>query len=232
MKNHKHLGLTLDTKLSFVHHINEKTAIAKKGIGVIKYLSKFVSVKTLDQIYKAFVRPHLDYCDVVYHIPPNINLFDSTISLTCSMEKVERVQYQAALAVTGCWQGTNRNKLYEELGWESLSDRRWVRRMILFYKMLRYNYPVYLYEHIPRQRVPIYGCRSPHVFHEIKCRTSKYMNSFFPHCVKSWNTIDDRIRNSDTLNIFKHRLYSLVCPIKKATYSIHNPVTNTCICRG
>ena len=39
------------------------------------------------------------------------------------MEHIERVQYQAALAITGCWQGSNRNKLYEELGWESLSDQ-------------------------------------------------------------------------------------------------------------
>ena len=39
------------------------------------------------------------------------------------MEKIERVQYQAALAVTGTWQGSNCSKLNEELGWETLSDR-------------------------------------------------------------------------------------------------------------
>ena len=108
---HKHLGLTFDSKLTFTYHINEKIAIAKKGIGIIKYLSSFTPIKTLDQIYKMFVRPHLDYCDVIYHIPPTINPFDSTTSLTSSMECIEKIQYQAALAVTGCWQGTNRNKL-------------------------------------------------------------------------------------------------------------------------
>ena len=46
------------------------------------------------------------------------------------METVERTQYQAALAVTGAWQGSNRSKLYEELGWEFLSDRRWCRRIL------------------------------------------------------------------------------------------------------
>ena len=39
------------------------------------------------------------------------------------MEKLERVQYQAALVVTGEWQGSNCSKLNEELGWETLSDR-------------------------------------------------------------------------------------------------------------
>ena len=48
----------------------------------------------------ALVRPHLDYCDIIYHIPlkinpPQLSTFDSL------MEKLERVQYQAALAVTG-----------------------------------------------------------------------------------------------------------------------------------
>jgi len=65
----KHLGLILDSKLSFERHLNEKIIKAKKGIGIIKYLSKFLPLKTLDQMYKALVRSHLDYCDIIYHIP-------------------------------------------------------------------------------------------------------------------------------------------------------------------
>ena len=41
------------------------------------------------------------------------------------MEKTEIIQYQAALAITGAWEGSSRSKLCEELGWESLSDHRW-----------------------------------------------------------------------------------------------------------
>ena len=57
------------------------------------------------------------------------------MSLNSLMEKVERVQYQAALAVTGTWQGTSRSKLYDELGWESLSDRCVIRRILQIYKI-------------------------------------------------------------------------------------------------
>ena len=56
---HNHLDLILDLKLFFVSHINEKISIAHKGISEGP-LTLFV--KTLDQIYKMYVRPHLDFC--------------------------------------------------------------------------------------------------------------------------------------------------------------------------
>ena len=46
------------------------------------------------------------------------------------MNTVERIQYHAALSITGAWQGTNLDKIYEELGWESLTNRRHYRRLI------------------------------------------------------------------------------------------------------
>ena len=63
----KHLGLTLEPGLSFEKHLSEKIIKAKKNIGILKHLSKFLPLKTLDQMYKALVRSHLDYCDVIYH---------------------------------------------------------------------------------------------------------------------------------------------------------------------
>ena len=79
-------------------------------------------------MYKALVRSHLDYCDIIYHMPPVQIQFG--VTLTDLMEKAETIQYQAVLAVTGAWQDSSRSKLYEELGWESLSERRWCRRIL------------------------------------------------------------------------------------------------------
>ena len=69
----KHLGLILDSSLSFEKHLNEKIIKAKKNVGILKHLSKCLPLKTLDQMYKALVRSHLDYCDIIYHIPPHQN---------------------------------------------------------------------------------------------------------------------------------------------------------------
>ena len=112
----KHLGLVLDSGLSFEKHLTQKILKAKKNIGLIKHL------QTRDQMYKALVRPLLDYCDIIYHEPPQLNQPPLGKTLISLMAKVERVQYQAALTVTGAWHGSNHSKRNEELGWENLSD--------------------------------------------------------------------------------------------------------------
>ena len=53
-------------------------------------------------MYKLFIWPHFDYCDVIYDQPNNESF--------CS--KIEQIQYNAALAVTGAIRGTSQTKLY------------------------------------------------------------------------------------------------------------------------
>ena len=81
------------------------------GIAVIRFLSKYVTRDVLDQMYKLYVRPYLDYGDIINH------KFDPGLTLEFT-RKLESTQYTAALTVTGAWRGTNKNKLYEELGLE------------------------------------------------------------------------------------------------------------------
>ena len=119
VNDQKHLGLILDSKLTFEKHPNEKIIKAKKNVGVLKHLTKFLPLKTPDKMYKALVRSHSDYCDIIHHIPSHLNQAPLGVTLNSLMEKVERIQYQAALAISGAWHGSSRVKLYEELGWET-----------------------------------------------------------------------------------------------------------------
>ena len=141
VNDQKHLGLILDSRLSFGKHINEKIIKAKKVVGILKHLSKFLPIKTLDQMYKSLVRSHLDYCDIIYHIPSHQNQAPLGVTLNSVMENVERIQYQSALAITGAWHGSNRAKLDDEVGWESLSDRRMGRRILQIHKIFNNKTP-------------------------------------------------------------------------------------------
>ena len=111
--------MILDTKLSFSAHIQAAMTKSRKGIGMLKFTSKYLSRSTLNRLFHLYVRPHLDYGDVIYHIPQRDACFGNYL-----MEKLESVQYSAALSVSGTWRGTSREKLYNELGWEPLSVRR------------------------------------------------------------------------------------------------------------
>ena len=108
---HKHLGIILDSKLSFSAHIKSAISKTRKGIGLLKYLSKYLPRHTLNELYKLYVRPHLDYGDVIYHIPAKVCDFSGSVILPSLMEKLESVQYSAARAITGTWRGTSREKL-------------------------------------------------------------------------------------------------------------------------
>ena len=104
----KHLGITLDFKLTFEEHLLDVFKKVNKIISLL--LQNWLARTTLITIYKAFVRPHLDYGDILYD-----QAFNSSFR-----DRLESVQYNACLAITGAIRGTSKEKLYQELGLESL----------------------------------------------------------------------------------------------------------------
>ena len=177
---HKHLGLTLDSKLNFESHIREASLKARRGIGMIKYLSKYVSRNVLDQIYKLYVRPHLDYGDIIYH------RYDPEMQ-SAFTQRLEHIQYSAALAVTGAWRGTSRQRLYEELGWENLYQRRWYRRLCHFFNVKKSQSPHYLFAEIPDERELTYNLRATRAYNQILGELSVFRIRIFK--ILFWNGI-------------------------------------------
>ena len=134
---------------------------------MIRYLSKYVSRDALDQIYKLYVRSHLDYGDIIYHRD------DPHMQMNFT-QRLEQTQYSAALAVTGAWRGTSRQRLYDELGWETLYHRRWYRRLCHFFKLVRSHSPEYLFSEIPLERQVMYSLRNPRVYNENIVQTVRF----------------------------------------------------------
>ena len=120
------------------------------------------------------------------------------------MKLIEQVRYKAALIVSGCLQGSSHERLHEELGWESLSERRWSRRMMMFYKIINGMAPSYLSDHIPQHHTPHVSLRSSSSRPPFS-RTEIYDNSFFPYCISNWNLLDSDIKSPSTLCVFKDK---------------------------
>ena len=161
---------------------------------------------------------HLDYCDVIFHSPVITHDFDSSLSLQNQMKILEYSQYQAALAVSGCWKGTNTDKIYEELGWESLDQRRLFRRLVMFNKIVNIMTACYLREPV---RFPQRSLRYSDI-PLLKCRTEGYSQSFYPHSIVSWNNIGNQIREVDSISVFKTSLLNIIRPPKKEIFGIHD----------
>ena len=111
----KHLGILLDTKLDFNLHLKNVQSKGNKTIGLLRKLQNILPRESLVTIYKSFIWPHLDYGDIIY---------DRTYNSSFP-QNIESIQYNAALAITDAIRGTSKEKIYQELGFESLQQRRW-----------------------------------------------------------------------------------------------------------
>ena len=148
----------LNEKLNFKQHVDSATLKMKKSISAIKKIRHSLPRKSLLTIYKTFLRPLIDYGDIIYNQPQNESF--------CS--EIESVQYKAAIAITGAIQATSRDKLNEELGLESLKARRWHKRLCCMYKIMTEKAPNYLMNLIPKcgptiktrnEIIPTFHCR-------------------------------------------------------------------------
>ena len=168
----KHLGMHLDEKLNFQTYIKKKPPKTNKDIEIICKLAHVLPREFLITIYKSFVRPHIDYGDIIYDQPNNDSF--------CNM--IERVQYNAAIAITGAIIGTSQLKIYKELGLESLKFRRWFRHLCFFYKLRFPQTPKYLYNLIPLGNC-IYNTCNQDQIDTYYCRTDLFKYSFFPYTI-------------------------------------------------
>ena len=83
--------MQLDKKLNFEEHLKKVESKVYKTIGIIRKLQNVLPQSALLTIYRSFIRPHLDYGDIIYD-----KAFNESFHA-----KLESLQYKATLAITG-----------------------------------------------------------------------------------------------------------------------------------
>ena len=137
----KHLDVMLDSKLIFDKHLKMVSLKISKILGLLRKLHNLPPRSALITIDKAFVRSHLHYGDILYDQAYNMSFH----------HKLESIQYNACLAITGAIGGTSKENFYQELGLESLQLRRWYRKLKMFNNIYKNKSPQYLFELIPEK---------------------------------------------------------------------------------
>ena len=162
----------LDPKLSFDEHIQCILIKTRKIIGLIRKLQPIIPRAALLTIYKSFLRPHLDYGDIIYG-----RAFNGSFQ-----NKVESVQYNAVLAITGAIRGCSRERLYQRLGLESIKSRRWYQKLCLFFELIKNKHSSYLFNIITKV-LSTWTTRNHNNIPLFNVKNKYSQNSFFPSTV-------------------------------------------------
>ena len=188
----KYIGMYLDPKLDFLEHLKNVQAKVNKSITLLRKLQTILPRPTLLTIYKAFIRPHLDYGDTIYDQAYNDSFH----------QKLESIQYNAALAITGAIRGNYSVKLYQELGLESLQQRRWYRKLCTFLKIIKEKSPDYLFNIIPKNNSN-HRTRNSYNIPQFNIKHNYFKNSFLLLVIAEWDKLDSDIQNLNSLKFIQ-----------------------------
>ena len=102
-------------------------------MGLLRKFQQILPRSCLLTMNKTFIRSLLDYADIIYDQAYN----------SAFQDKLESIQYNPYLAITGAIRGASIEKIYQEQGLESLKSRRWFRKRCHFYKIFNEKSPSY-----------------------------------------------------------------------------------------
>ena len=194
----KYLGVNLSSTLSWSTHIDKCTKKANSVLGFLKRNIRTGNKETKATAYKALVRPHLEYCCSIWSPYTEKDKW-----------KIEMIQRRAARYVSNRYHNTSSvSSMLQDLGWESLENRRQKLQLTMFYKIVNnlVDIPATQYLTPAPSRL-----RSNHKFkfrHQAsKSDCLKY--SFFPRTIPVWNSLPASVAEASDLASFKQRLQSL-----------------------
>ena len=163
-------------------------------------------------IYKSFHRPHFDYEDVIFD-----HAFNEPFQ-----NKLESVQYNAVLAITGAIRGSSWEKLYQELGLHSLKSRRWYRELCLFFKLKENKHLCYLFHIIPKV-LSTHTTRNHNNIPSFNVKHEYFRNFFSLSTVIEWNKLYNNVWNSESFIASKEQILKFIRPSPNSTLNVHSP---------
>ena len=193
-KEEKDLGITFDPTLNFDIHINNITKKANQMLGVIKRTFSYIDKNIFQKLYKALVRSHLEYGNVIWYP-----------YLKRQSIQIEKIQRRATKIVPEC-KGRDYEQRLKILRLYSLKGRRIRGDLIQVYKIFQGI------DDMDNKLLPLATYHSTRN-QDFKLRTRfskrdirKY--TFTNRVVEIWNSVPTEIKNAPSLNSFKNRLDS------------------------
>ena len=175
VNSHRHSGLVLSNDCTWHDHLEYIKSKAWTRINVMRKLKFKLDRRSLQIIYFTFIRPILEYADVVWN---NCTQYE--------VNELEKIQNEAARIVTGATKLVSINSLMQETGLETLSNRRKKHKLFLFYKMQHQMSPDYLSSLVPPTigSTTNYQLRNSSDLLTLHASSQLYFNSFLPSVIR------------------------------------------------
>jgi hypothetical protein len=195
-KHHKHLGIILSQDLSWNEHISNIISSCAKLVNVLRYLSFKLDKKTLETIYTSFIRPKIEYANIIYG--------NATKS---QLKRLTNLEFEILRLIAGATKNFSIRKVNAELPWINLEERRRIHTLSFFYKIHNNMLSSSLVETLNKyKRLNFYNIRSRNEYTIPIVHHNKYANSLLLKGMKLWNNLDMSTRDLQSLSDFKSKI--------------------------
>ena len=205
-------GTCLNTDLLKLSHW------AATWFNIMRRLKFKLDRKSLEIIYTTFIRPLLEYSDIIWD---NCTRYEK--------QELDKIQNEAARIATGATKLISLKNLQNEVKWQPLQKCRDNHKLALFYKMNNTITPFYLSDLVPGtvSSATRYNLRNSNNIMTIRGRTNSYLSSLLPSTVRDWNDLPPEIAQSDSVASFRYNLIRDRTHVPKYFYSGNRHVLYT-----
>ena len=190
VENHKMLGLTIDSHLTWNYHIEALIKRISKNIFFLTKLKKYTTTKNLKLFFDAHIMTHINYA--------------STIHDGCSQDtfiNINAIHRKAVKHLINDPEQQTDDKL-KTLGILPLKEQYKYNKIILMHKIYHENTPPYL-DNLVRKAPGRYN--SKNIILPLP-RIDLYKNSLSFSGAALWNTLPNDLKNISSFNSFKKKL--------------------------
>lgn len=196
----KNLGLHIDYNLRFTQHVNHMIRKSFSNLKLLYGCRHILNKKSKIILSEALILSHLNYSDVVYG--PCLTLCDAT--------RIQRIQNSCIRLIFGLTRSSHVSSKLREINWLNMRERRYLHCACLYYKIINYKSPIYLFNKIKfRSDVHVANTRGKHKLQIPQHKTSLFKRSFTYNISKILNLIPLDI-NKLSLRSFKLQLSKLL----------------------
>ena len=190
----KFLGVMLDNKLRFDHHIAYITGKISRAIGVMNSVNHLIPFTQQKNIYYSFVYPHLTYCVAAWG--------KASSNIETRMQRIQRRAIRVITKYAEHPHSPVRNILSFESAYKYFIS-------VKLFRVLRERNHEYFHdrilnlqiEHQYRTRFKTNECLTGPLFRKTKCQSS-----FIYKCVGIWNALPLNVKTENSLIKFKRSL--------------------------